>query len=334
MTNYSVGSWEDALPLLSAPVQTQIRRAEPMRNHTTLRVGGPADYFLNATDTDTLAEVSALAQRIGLPHFVLGAGSNVCVSDAGVRGMVIRNACRGAIIGEETRADAGHNFMRLFLLAMRAELSGLEFAVGIPGTVGGALVSNAGAYRANICDLVEQVEVVEDGERKWVAPDWMEFSYRDSRLRRDAGKPATLLGVKLRLTPAPKAQIRIKAKDLQMQRILKQPWEPSAGSFFKNVNDWELAQRLPMLPAPLKQKGIVPAGYLSEECGCRGYAIGGAAISPQHGNFIVNRGNATARDIRKVAEHVKAQVGERFGVQLEEEVLYVGAWELLQPSAV
>ena len=334
MTNYSVCLWEEALPLLSKSAQEQILRTEPLRNHTTLRVGGPADYFLNATDTDTLAEVSALAQQHRLPHFVLGAGSNVCVSDAGVRGMVIRNACRGAVIGEVTCVDAGHNFMRLFLLTMRAELSGLEFAVGIPGTVGGALVSNAGAYRANICDLVEQVEVVEDGERKWVTPDWMEFSYRDSRLRRDAGKSATLLGVKLRLTPAPKSQIRLKAKDLQMQRILKQPWEPSAGSFFKNVNDWELAQSLPTLPAPLKQKGIVPAGYLSEACGCKGYAVGGATISPQHGNFIINRGNASARDIQQVAEHVKSQVWKRFGVQLEEEVLYIGAWELLHSPAV
>ena len=297
-----------------------------MRDYTSLRVGGPADYFLNATDTDTLSEVAILAQRYRLPHFVLGAGSNICVSDAGIRGMVLRNACEQATIGEETEADAGHNFMRLFLRAMRAGLSGLEFAVGIPGTVGGALVSNAGAYRGEICGLVQAVDVVEGGVRRWEAPDWMGFSYRDSRLRRAGAEPALLLGVRMRLTPAPKPQIRLRAKDFQMQRILKQPWEPSAGSFFKNVNDRELAERLPGLPKLLKDLGKVPAAFLSEACGCKGYAVGGAAISAHHANFVVNRGNATAEDVRAAAEHVKACVWERFGVRLEEEVLYVGDW--------
>lgn len=327
MTTTAISIWEDALAGISPKTRAQVRRNEAMRLHTSLRVGGPADYFLNATDVDALAEVAAVAQKYGLPHFVLGEGSNVCVSDAGIRGMVLRNACQDAEIGTETRVDAGHNFMRLFLKTLRAELSGLEFAVGIPGTVGGALVSNAGAYRANICDLVEAVEVVERGERKWVGPEWMEFSYRDSRLRRDNLRPATLLAARLRLVPGCKTQIRLKAKDLQMQRILKQPWEPSAGSFFKNVNDLELAQKLPTLPEPMKQKGIVPAGYLSEACGCKGYRVGGAAISRQHGNFLVNMGHAAATDVRHVAEHVKARVLEQFGVVLEEEVMYIGAWE-------
>lgn len=320
-------NWAEAMPLLSERAQAAVRKNEPMRRHTTLRVGGPADYFLNATDLDTLAEVAALSQRFGLPLLLLGEGSNVCVSDAGVRGMVLRNACQRAEIGPVTRVDCGHNLMRLFVKTMQAGLSGLEFAVGIPGTVGGALVSNAGAYRANICDLVAQVEVVEDGERKCVEPGWMEFSYRDSRLRRPGGKPAALLGVTLRLTPAPKTQVRLKARDIQMQRILKQPWEPSAGSFFKNVNDRALAESLPNLPAPLKQAGVVPTAFLSEACGFKGFAIGGAAISPKHANFIVNRGRATAADIRQVAETVKRGVLARFGVHLEEEVLYIGDWE-------
>jgi UDP-N-acetylmuramate dehydrogenase len=319
-------SWEEALPLLSSAVRAAVRRAEPMARYTTLRVGGPADLFVNATEIDALAEVAALAQRYHLPHFLLGEGSNVCISDAGVRGLVLRNACLHAEIGPITRVDAGHNFMRLFVKTMRAGLSGLEFAVGIPGTVGGALVSNAGAYRANICDLVVEIDVVEEGERKRVGPEWMEFSYRDSRLRRGGRPPAALLAVTLRLTPAPKTQIRLKAKDLQMQRILKQPWQPSAGSFFKNVYDRALAESLPNLPAPMKRAGVVPTAYLSEACGCKGLEIGGAAISPKHANFIVNRGGATAADIRALAEIVKARVWERFGVRIEEEVLYVGEW--------
>src|SRR5579884_1543194 len=319
-------TWEAALPLLSPAAQAAIRRHEPLCRYTTLRVGGPADLFLNATDADIFAEVAAVAQRYSLPHFLLGEGSNVCVSDAGVRGMVLRNACRRVEIGPLTSVDAGHNFMRLFVLSLRASLSGLEFAVGIPGTVGGALVSNAGAYRANICDLVVEVEAVEGGVRKRVSPEWMEFSYRDSRLRRSVSRPATLIGVTLRLTPAPKAQIRLKARDIQVQRIRKQPWLPSAGSFFKNVYDRALAESLPNLPEPMKQAGVVPTAYLSEACGCKGLTIGGAAISPKHANFIVNLGCATAADIRQVAETVKARVWERFGVRLEEEVLYIGEW--------
>src|SRR5205085_5781859 len=141
---------------------------------------------------------------LALPHSLQGEGSNVCISDAGLRCLVLRNGCQAAEIGPLTRVDAGHNFMRLFLKTMRAGLSGLEFAVGIPGTVGGALVSNAGAYRANICDLVREIEVVEAGERQWVGAEGMEFSYRDSRLRRDGGRPATVLSLTLELTPAPK----------------------------------------------------------------------------------------------------------------------------------
>jgi len=299
-----------------------------MSQHTSLRVGGAADYFIAATTPDVLAEAAALAQRFDLPHFVLGAGSNVCVSDAGIRGMVLQNLCRNAQIAELTYVDAGHNLMELFVRTMQTGLSGLEFAVGIPGTVGGALVSNAGAYRANICDLVQEIDVVEGGERRRVSPDWMGFSYRDSRLRRQGGEPATLIGACLKLHPAPKTEIRLKAKDFQMQRILKQPWEPSAGSWFKNVYDHALAESLATLPDAMKQAGVVPAAYLSEACGCKGFRVGGAGVSLRHANFIVNCGGASAAEIRQTAEHVKARVLARFGVLLEEEVLYVGAWDM------
>ncbi len=145
-------------------------------------------------------------------------------------------------------------------------------------------------------------------------------------MRRDGGKPAVVLATTLELTPSAKTAIRLKAKDFQYQRILKQPWEPSAGSFFKNVLSKSLAESLPNLPAPMKSAGVVPTAYLSEACGLKGYRVGGAAVSPRHANFLVNRGGATATDIRAVAEHVKRCVWEQFGVQIEEEVLYVGEW--------
>jgi len=315
------------LALLSPSLRAAIRRDEPLWRYTTLRVGGPADLYFRATRADDLAEVAAAAQRCRVPYFLLGGGSNVCISDLGIRGLTLHNACDHCEIGENTHVDAGYSFMKLFLKAARAGLSGLEFAVGIPGSVGGALVSNAGAYRQNICDLVVEIDVVEGGERKRVGPEWMEFSYRDSRLRRPGAPPAAIVAVTLRLEPRPRAAILARARENQRQRIFKQPWYPSAGSFFKNVYDRELADRLPDLPAPMKEAGVVPAGYLSAACGCKGLAVGGAQISRRHGNFVVNRGNATARDIRTLAETVKARVREMFGVELQEEVLYVGEWE-------
>lgn len=318
--------WEHALSKLPARIQEQVERNAPLHPYTTLRVGGVADYFVNATDLDTLATLASVAQRETLPLFLLGEGSNICISDRGVRGLVVRNACQQIELGTTTRVSTGYNLMRLFVQTMQAGLSGLEFAVGIPGTVGGALVSNAGAYRANICDLVQSLEVVEAGERREVSPDWMEFSYRDSCLRREGGKNAFVLQVTLQLTPDTKTAIRLRAKDFQYQRILKQPWEPSAGSFFKNVYDKELAESLPNLPASMKQAGVVPTAHLSEACGLKGFQIGGACVASRHANFIVNRGGATASEIRAVAEHVKRVVWERFGVTIEEEVLSVGDW--------
>jgi len=321
---------EDPLRALLAAAPPAVRSAtardEPLCAHTTLRVGGPADLYWCARDADQLAEVLALAQRLGAPVTLLGGGSNVCISDRGVRGLVIRNRCERAVVGPETHCEAGRSFMQLFVDTARASLSGLEFAVGIPGTLGGALVSNAGAYRQSIGEVVDRLEVVESGQRRIVGADWMGFSYRDSRLRRSGAEPAAIISVWLKLRPAPRSVILDRARENQRNRIHRQPWQPSAGSFFKNVNDADLAARLPDLPDPLRAAGVVPAGYLSAACGCRGLAVGGAQISPRHANFIVNRGGATAADVRSLAELVKRRVQEEFGVVLEEEVLYVGDW--------
>ena len=316
----------DLLDSLPAGIRAGVRRDEPLWRYTTLRVGGPAERYYRATDSSSFAEIIAAAQRLELPYFVLGGGSNVCISDRGIRGLVVHNECRRCEIGEITRVDAGYSFMKLFLDSARNSLSGLEFAVGIPGSVGGAMVSNAGAYRQNICDLVVNIDVVEGGERQTVPPDWMGFSYRDSRLRRPGGPPATIVAVTLKLEKKPRVEILSRARDNQRQRIFKQPWYPSAGSFFKNVYSRTLAQELPDLPAPMKEAGVVPSGYLSGACGCKGLTIGGAQISRRHANFVVNRGHATATDIQKLTGIVKQRVLERFGVELEEEVLYVGDW--------
>ncbi len=311
----------------TVPDPSHLHLNEPLDQYTTLRVGGPADLFYRATEVEEFAQVVISAHRMNIPTFILGLGSNLLISDRGIRGLVVYNCCRRICVGELTYSESGASFQQLFLKTAQAGLSGLEFAVGIPGTVGGALVSNAGAFRENICDLVENIDIVVEGERKLVGREWMQFSYRDSILRRPNPPRAAILAVTLRLRPGDRRQIFAKARELQRWRIERQPPNPSAGSFFKNVYDADLAQRLPNLPPALKEAGVVPAGYLIAEAGLKGLRIGGAMVSPKHANFLINAGGATATDLRCLADTVKQVVYEKFGVVLEEEVLTVGEWE-------
>jgi UDP-N-acetylmuramate dehydrogenase len=202
----------------------------------------------------------------------------------------------------------------------------LEFAVGIPGTVGGALVSNAGAYRSNVAEFLERIEIVEEGERRWVEPSYMRFSYRDSILRQKNAPQIALVRVELRLPSGERKAIYDEAREYQRQRISKQPAPASAGSFFKNVDHPALADSLPNLPIKLKQAKVIPAGYLIEAAGLKGYRHRGAMLSDRHANFILNIGGATATAIRELAQIAKKMVLDKFDVMLEEEVLYLGNW--------
>ncbi len=296
--------------------------------YTTLRAGGRAEQFARARTTEDLVAVYELADRHGWKLTIVGGGSNILPADAGVRGLVVLNETSGLRIFEDglVEVDSGVGFQELFLRTAQAGLGGLEYAVGIPGSVGGALVSNAGAYRSNISEFLTEIEIVHDGDRKWVGPDWMEFSYRDSRLRRDLDAQCILLCMRFRLAPRDKKAIYDEAREYQRQRISKQPPPASAGSFFKNVNDATLAASLDTLPGRLRTAGVVPAGYLIEKAGLMGYRKGRAMFARKHANFIVNIGAASAMDIRDLARVGKKAVLERYGVELEEEVLYLGEW--------
>ncbi len=305
-----------------------IQRHVCMKKHSFLRAGGYAEWLYEAYSVEDLVKVVQLANNHHIPVTLLGSGSNVLVSETGIKGLVVINRCREINIHDDNTvvADCGILFQDLFLKTVHAGLSGLEFAVGIPGTLGGALVSNAGAYRNNISSFVESIEILENGSVSWVGKEWMEFSYRDSKLRGLEHSKALLLRAKLRLSKGNREESIREARDYQVQRILKQPRHASAGSFFKNVYSSELANELESLPESLKKAGVVPAGFLIMEAGLAGFRYGGAMLTKKHANFMTNVGGASASDIRYVAEHAKRVVFAKFRVKLEEEVLYIGNW--------
>ena len=295
---------------------------------TTLKAGGAAEYFATATSLNELVVLSSYALNERLPLTVLGAGSNVLPSDDGVPGLVVLNRCQKIQVSSdgEVYAETGCLFQELFLKTVQAGLAGLEYAVGIPGTLGGALVSNAGAYRSSVSEFVTELEIVANGERKWVEPAWMEFKYRDSILRRPSPPQAVVLAVRMKIPQGTPKVAYDEARDYQRQRISKQPSPASAGSFFKNIYDSTLAESLTNLPERLKKAKVVPAGYLLEQVGMAGYRHHAAMFSMRHANFMLNVGGATATAIRELSCIARNRVKDRFGVELEEEVLYLGDW--------
>jgi len=316
--------------------ELDIRRLVSLRPYCTLRTGGPAERLAIVADVDRLAELVEDSHRERIPMTLLGGGSNILPSDAGVPGLTIINRTSMIRVSPDgtVEADCGASFQDLFLKTAQFGLRGLEYAVGIPGTVGGALVSNAGAYRSNVSEFLTEIDVVKNGERGWVEPSVMQFEYRDSVLRRPDPPNLALLRIRMQLKPGPRKAIWDEARDYQRQRIGKQPAPASAGSFFKNVLSRELAESLPNLPVRMKEAAVVPAGYLIEAVGLKGKRFGGAMMGARHANFMLNVGGATATEIRSLAQHVQSVVGSEFGVRLEEEVLYLGDWSEFEPSPI
>jgi len=308
------------------PKGTDILENIPLHEYTTLQTGGKARYFVKVTNIEVFALIASLAQQWHIPHWILGSGSNLLPSDSGVPGLVIFNACTRIELDNDLYAETGCWFQDLYLKSAQRGLAGLEFAVGIPGTLGGALVSNAGAYRANIAERLSNIEIVENGERRWVKPSYLQFGYRESILRKPNAPSIALLAVRLKLEPGDSKRIYDLAREYQRQRISKQPPQASAGSFFKNVEDKAFAESLDLLPEKLKEAGVVPAGFLIEHAGLKGARCGRAIISKKHANFICNLGGATATQIATLANRAKTAVYEKYGVRLEEEVLYFGDW--------
>ncbi len=309
------GGWAALAADIARVVGVRPRRDEMLSRHTTMRVGGPADLMAVAHDATQLAALVRFARVVGLPHAVIGRGSNLVVSDAGVRGLVILSrAERCRVEGTRLIAEAGVPLARAATLAQRAGLSGLEFGLAIPGTVGGAVWANAGAHGSDMATVVESVRILRaDGTEADEPAAALGLAYRDSRLKHEAGRRSgagteAVLEVALRLTPADPAAIKTRLDEIRRWRREHQPLNlPSAGSIFRNP------------PGD-------SAGRLIDAAGLKGARIGGAAISERHANFIVNDRGATAADIRRLADMARAEVARRFGVDLVYEVQFMGDW--------
>ena len=282
---------------------TGLKKNEILAVHTTLNIGGAADWFYEAKTTEDLLAAVAFARKNNLPWFILGGGSNLLVADKGFRGLVIKiHNSQFVIRNSKIVVEAGVPLVKIVDLAAKNSLTGLEFAAGIPGTIGGAVVGNAGTADKWIGDLVEKVEVLgEDGEIHQLPTSECQFGYRTSRFQKTK---EIILRVVLKLKKDSLQKIKQRIAE-NLSKRANQPKEKSAGSIFKNP----------------KEK---PAGWLIDQCGLKGIRIGDAQISPQHANFIVNLGKARAADVLKLISLARTEVRKKFGVELEEEIYLLG----------
>jgi UDP-N-acetylmuramate dehydrogenase len=285
-----------------------VKNNEPLARHTTMKIGGPADLFVEPSSIENLTKAMELIRKQNLPWTAIGRGSNLLVSDSGIEGVVIKlgpGLDTLTIDGTEITVGAGHSLVSLSTMISKKGLSGLEFASGIPGSVGGAVYMNAGAHGSDISKILTEAHILfKDGTMEWLSNEAMKFSYRTSVLQKK--RPGVVLEAKFKLTEGDKTAIVAQMQKNKDYRKETQPWNsPCAGSIFRN---------------PLPHF----AGRLVEDAGLKGYSIGGAKISEMHGNFIVNANNATAQDVLDLIEHVKVTIDHLYGVKLETEVEIIG----------
>lgn len=283
-------------------LQTRLQQNRPLSDLTTIGIGGPARYLLEVTHPDELCEAIHYANTLSMPYLILGKGSNTLFDDLGYNGLVILNRIDVCQLHEGTiTVGAGHSFAHLGVWSAKQHLAGLEFAAGIPGSVGGAIYMNAGACGAQTADCLINVTFVDgSGELRTLPKEQLRFAYRTSWFQ---AHPAAIASATFQLTPSDQARSR----QLQYvnQRLKTQPYrDKSAGCLFRNP--------------PGRS-----AGHLIEQCGLKGLRQGGAQVSEMHANFLLNRGNATASDVLALAEHIRATVLQRCEVQLKLEVCVV-----------
>lgn len=299
---------EEIIKRLEQTVESdQFLREEPMKKHITFRVGGPAACFLTPSTKEQIREILHICQEEKTPYFILGNGSNLLVSDQGFDGVVLqvyKNMNQVTVEGKHLRVQAGALLSATARKALEAGLTGMEFAAGIPGTMGGAAVMNAGAYGGEMKDILESVTVLTpEGEQKELKNEELQLGYRTSVVKE---KGYIVLEAVLSLKKGDPEAIKSRMDELKEQRVTKQPLEyPSAGSTFKRPEGYF-------------------AGKLIQDAGLRGYQVGGAQVSEKHCGFVINKENATAKDVVDLIHDVQRIVYEKFQVQLETEVKFLG----------
>ena len=287
--------------------EENVHTDEPMSRHTTFRIGGNADYFVKPGNADEVAAVIVVCREYNIPYFILGNGSNLLVSDDGYRGMIINimdNMDSVTVDGRIITAQAGAMLVRVSVMARDNALTGLEFASGIPGTIGGAVYMNAGAYGGEMKNVVKTVRAIDEYGRIYeLDSEKMDFSYRHSIVEE---RKLIVLEVTLELEHGSGEAIDNRMKELAEARRSKQPLEyPSAGSTFKRPEGYF-------------------AGKLIMDAGLRGYSVGGAQVAEKHCGFVINKGGATASDVVELIRDVQHDVDDKFGVTLEPEVKMLG----------
>ena len=284
----------------------EYRQNEPMRAHTTFKIGGEADVFIIPASPAALIYAVKKCSELEIPYFILGNGSNLLVSDGGIEGAVISLAGINGISaeGEKITCGAGAMLSSVCLKALSLSLTGLEFAYGIPGTAGGALYMNAGAYGGQMADVIESAEcLTASGDIKTLKKEDMQLGYRSSIFKKGG---LIIISLTLALKKGDKAEIKAEMDDLLNRRKQKQPLEyPSAGSTFKRPEGYF-------------------AGALIEKNGLKGLTVGGAQVSEKHAGFVINRGGATAADVKALIGKIQKTVFENDGVMLEPEVIFTG----------
>lgn len=288
----------------------QVLFEEPMKSHTTFRIGGPAEVFIMPKSIKQVQMAVKICQEEQIPYFILGNGSNLLVSDRGYRGVIIqmdRNMGEIQVEGTEIQAAAGALLSSIAVAARRESLTGFEFAGGIPGTLGGAVVMNAGAYGGEMKDVLKEVTVMDgDGKIFTLPASELEMGYRTSIIK-TAGY--LVLSARITLSRGKEEDIKARTRELSEMRTQKQPLDyPSAGSTFKRPEGYF-------------------AGKLIMDSGLRGYSVGGAMVSEKHCGFVINKGNATAEDVVSLMKHVTEVVREKYGVTLEPEVKFLGEFD-------
>ncbi|WP_045515377.1 UDP-N-acetylmuramate dehydrogenase [Neobacillus niacini] len=286
----------------------KVKRNELLSQHTTMKIGGPADIFIEPSSLENIQKVMTFIKERQIPWRAIGRGSNLLVSDKGIEGVVIKlgSGLDHLSINESTiTVGGGHSLVSLSTLISKKGLSGLEFASGIPGSVGGAVYMNAGAHGSDISKILTKAHILfEDGAIEWLSKDEMEFTYRTSVLQKK--RPGIVLEAEFQLIKGDRTAIVSQMQKNKDYRKETQPWNfPCAGSIFRN---------------PLPNY----AGKLIEDAGLKGFQIGGAKISDMHGNFIVNAGNATAKDVLDLIQYIKDKILNLYGIKIETEVEIIG----------